>query len=157
MFTTTLRFFGLLALCLMLTGCGVLNLGLFDGGSRSGGVRGTKPYTIRGKTYYPLVSAKGFREVGKASWYGKKFHGRTTASGERYNMYAMTAAHTILPFHTTVRVTDVRSGRSVIVRVNDRGPFSSGRVIDLSYKAAQQLGMANAGVARVRIEAIDTR
>lgn len=157
------RLLGAVGLCLVLTGCGAINLNpfnlpdLFDGTSRSGGVRGSKSYTVRGKTYVPLKSARNFKEEGMASWYGEKFHGRATASGERYNMHAMTAAHKILPLQTTVRVTNVRNGNSIVVRVNDRGPFISGRVIDLSYKAAKQLGMTRAGVVRVRVEAIDTR
>lgn len=146
-------------LCVFLSGCALnpLNLlDIFDGTSRSGGVSGSRSYTIRGKTYYPLKSAKGFREEGQASWYGVPFHGRTTANGERYNMNAMTAAHKILPFNTTVRVTDVRTGRTVIVRINDRGPFASGRVIDLSRRAAEVLGTRKRGIVRVRVEAIDT-
>lgn len=147
-------------LCLFLSGCALnpLNLlDIFDGTSRSGGVSGSRSYTVRGKTYTPLKSARGFREEGMASWYGTQFHGKTTANGERFNMNAMTAAHKILPFNTTVRVTDVRTGRKVVVRINDRGPFASGRVIDLSRRAAEVLGVKNKGVSRVRVEAIDTR
>lgn len=147
-------------LCVLLSGCALNPLNLldvFDGTTRSGGVSGSRSYTVRGKTYYPLKSAKGFREEGLASWYGKPFHGRTTANGETFNMNSMTAAHKILPFNTTVRVTDIRTGRNVLVRINDRGPFVSGRVIDLSRRAAEILGTANRGVSRVRVEAIDTR
>ena len=119
----------LLALCaLLLVGCGSRG-----GGSwRKGGVTGTKPYTVRGKTYYPLKSAHGFVEVGEASWYGPGFHGKTTANGERYNQYAMTAAHKLLPLGTKVRVTHMSNGRSIIVRINDRGPFVGDRIIDLA-------------------------
>ncbi len=92
--------------------------------------------------------------VGKASWYGKKFHGRTTASGEPYDMYAFTAAHKTLPFHTIVRVTDPKSRKSVVVRISDRGPFTKGRVIDLSWAAASDLGMIDAGVVPVRLEVL---
>ncbi len=92
--------------------------------------------------------------VGKASWYGKKFHGRKTASGEKYDMYAFTAAHKTLPFHSVVRVTDPKTRKSVVVRVTDRGPFSKGRVIDLSYGAASDLGMIKAGILPVRIEVL---
>ncbi len=92
-----------------------------------------------------------YEAVGLASYYGKKFHGRKTASGERFNMYAMTAAHKRLPFGTRVRVTHLKSGRSVAVRINDRGPFARGRIIDLSYGAAKKLGMVTQGVARVQI------
>lgn len=92
-----------------------------------------------------------YETVGMASFYGKKFHGRKTASGERFNMYAMTAAHKGLPFGTIVRVTHVKHGRSVMVRINDRGPFTKGRIIDLSYAAAKRLGMIAQGVAKVRL------
>lgn len=101
-------------------------------------------------------SAEGFVQKGKASWYGSKFHGEHTASGERFNMYAMTAAHKSLPIGTYVEVTRLRNGRSIIVRINDRGPFLSGRIIDLSYKAARELGIIKKGVASVRIEAVQS-
>jgi len=91
-------------------------------------------------------------ETGVASWYGKPFHGRKTASGERYDMHEMTAAHKTLPFGAKVKVTDLETGRSVKVRINDRGPFAKGRIIDLSKKAAKQLGIYERGTARVRIE-----
>ena len=93
-----------------------------------------------------------FVETGVASWYGKPFHGRTTANGERYDMHKMTAAHKTLPFGAMVKVTDLETGRSVNVRINDRGPFAKGRIIDLSKKAAKQLGIYERGTARVRIE-----
>lgn len=132
----------------LLAGCG--------GGSwRQGGIAGTKPYTVRGKTYYPLASARGFVEEGIASWYGEKFHGKTTASGERYNQNAMTAAHKLLPLGSRVRVTHLGSGRSVVVRINDRGPFAGGRVIDLSRGAAMRLNMLREGTARVRVRSLD--
>jgi rare lipoprotein A len=91
-------------------------------------------------------------QTGKASWYGGKFHGRKTASGERYNQHAMTAAHKKLPFGTYVRVTNLKNGRSCVVRINDRGPFVRGRVIDLSAAAAKQIGVYSAGVAPVRLD-----
>ena len=91
---------------------------------------------------------------GVASWYGGKFHGRRTASGETYNQHAMTAAHRTLPFGTEVVVTNEATGKSVVVRINDRGPFTGGRVIDLSHKAASQIGMINSGTARVTLEVI---
>lgn len=115
------------------------------GGNRS-------PYTVLGKSYTVMASADGFVEEGIASWYGKKFHGYKTSNGEIYNMYAFTAAHKHLPLPTYVRVTHLDNGRSVIVRVNDRGPFHGGRVIDLSYAAASRLGMLSTGTAPVRIE-----
>ncbi len=112
------------------------------------------PYKINGHVYYPLPSAQGFVEEGNASWYGKKFHGRPTASGELYNMYAMTAAHRILPMNTYVRVLNLENGREAVVRITDRGPFVKNRIIDLSYGAARRLGLIGSGVARVRIEAL---
>jgi rare lipoprotein A len=118
---------------------------------RNGGPN--KPYEIGGKTYTPLTDDRALTEKGLASWYGKKFHGRRTASGESYNMYAMTAAHKTLPIPSYVRVRNPANGKEVIVRVNDRGPFSPGRVIDLSYTAALKLGVLN-GIAPVEITRI---
>jgi rare lipoprotein A len=118
---------------------------------RSGGPN--KPYEIAGHTYVPLTDDRALTEKGLASWYGKKFHGRRTASGEAYNMYAMTAAHKTLPIPSYARVRNPVNGKEVIVRVNDRGPFSPGRVIDLSYTAALKLGVLN-GVAQVEITRI---
>lgn len=94
------------------------------------------------------------QKYGIASWYGKKFHGRKTSNGEIYNMYDMTAAHKKLPFDTIVKVTNLKNGKSVKVRINDRGPYKKGRIIDLSYKAAQQIGMVKDGVTKVKIEII---
>lgn len=94
------------------------------------------------------------RQRGRASWYGSRFHGRRTASGERFNAYAHTAAHRSLPFGTRVRVTNLRNGRSVVVRINDRGPYSGGRIIDLSRAAAETIGMLRSGTAPVRVEVI---
>ena len=116
------------------------------------GSRGTKPYTIKGKTYYPILSSHGFREEGIASWYGPGFHGKQTANGERYDMHGMTAAHRILPFGTRVRVTNLENGKSIVVRINDRGPFASNRIIDLSRTGAEKIGMIAKGTARVRLE-----
>ncbi len=93
--------------------------------------------------------------IGEASWYGRKFHGKTTASGERYNMRALTAAHPYLPFDTRVRVTHLGNGRSVIVRINDRGPFVGNRIIDLSHRAARSLRMVEEGVAQVKLEILN--
>lgn len=117
-------------------------------------LRGQRPYQINGTWYYPLPSAEGYEEEGLASWYGRDWHGRPTASGEPYNMYAMTAAHKILPLGTHVKVTHQVTGRSILVRINDRGPFVSGRIIDLSYEAAKALGMAGEGVAPVHVAAV---
>ena len=116
----------------------------------------TSPYRLAGVFYQPMKSAAGFQQEGIASWYGTRFHGRKTANGEIYNMYAMTAAHKTLPLPSYVRVTNKANGRSVVVRVNDRGPFHGNRVIDLSYVAAKKLGFHNRGTTRVVIEAIDT-
>lgn len=113
------------------------------------------PYTVLGETYVLLPSAKGYRETGKASWYGKKFHGLRTSSGERYDMYKMSAAHRTLPLPSYVRVTNLANNKSVIVKVNDRGPFHSDRILDLSYAAAARLDMLKTGTAHVRLEAID--
>lgn len=113
------------------------------------------PYTVLGKTYTVLSSANGYRERGGASWYGKKFHGHLTSNGEVYDMYQMTAAHKSLPLPTFARVTNLANGKQVIVRVNDRGPFHPGRIIDLSYAAAFRLGMLGAGTAHVEVEAIN--
>ncbi len=113
-----------------------------------------RPYRVGGKTYYPLPSSKGFVETGYASWYGPNFHGRRTANGERYNMYSMTAAHKILPMNTYVRVENLDNNRSVVVRINDRGPFVRNRVIDLSYAAARKLGIIGPGTAKVRLVAL---
>ena len=113
------------------------------------------PYTVLGKTYHLLPTAKGYREVGVASWYGSKFHGRSTSNGEAYDMFAMTAAHKTLPIPAYVRVTNLQNGRSAIVRVNDRGPFHDERIIDLSYAAARKLGVYAHGTAKVEVVAID--
>ena len=112
------------------------------------------PYEINGIWYYPIPSSQGFVEEGIASWYGKEFHGRPTANGEPYDMHAVTAAHKTLPLETHVKVTHKKNGRSIIVRVNDRGPFVSGRIIDLSCRAAEQLDMIGPGTARVKVEAV---
>jgi len=115
---------------------------------------GNRPYAAFGKIYVPLHSARGFRQRGTASWYGRGFHGRRTASGERYDMFAMTAAHPTLPLPTFVWVRNLGNGLSVVVKVNDRGPFLRGRVIDLSFAAAKKLQMADAGTAEVEVEAV---
>jgi rare lipoprotein A len=112
-------------------------------------------YVVYGERYYTLPSSKGYRERGLASWYGTKFHGKRTSSGEPYDLYAMTAAHKTLPLPTYVEVTNLDNGRSVIVKVNDRGPFHEGRIIDLSYTAAVKLGIQGKGTGRVEVRAID--
>ena len=113
-----------------------------------------RPYVVFGKKYVPLTKVQAYHQRGIASWYGKRFHGQKTSSGETYDMYAMTAAHTVLPIPSYARVKSVKTGKEVIVRINDRGPFHSGRVIDLSYAAAYRLGLIGAGSGEVEIEAI---
>ncbi len=113
-------------------------------------------YVVAGKRYHVLSSAQGYSKVGYASWYGTKFHGQHTSSREPYNMFSMTAASTTLPIPTYVRVTNLENNRSAIVKVNDRGPFKSNRIIDLSYAAAKKLGYADNGTTLVRVTAIDT-
>lgn len=116
-----------------------------------------RSYTVYGKRYYPRRSSDGYRERGVASWYGTKFHGRRTSSGEPYDMYAMTAAHKTLPLPTYVRVTNLENQRSVVLRVNDRGPFHDNRLIDLSYTAAAKLGILSEGTGFVEVVALNPR
>ena len=116
-----------------------------------------RPYTVMGQRFVPVGADTPLRQRGVASWYGRKFHGKKTANGETYDMYAMTAAHPTLPLPSYARVTHEQSGRSVIARVNDRGPFLRGRVIDLSYAAAKKLGYQARGTARVEVAAITIR
>jgi rare lipoprotein A len=113
-----------------------------------------RPYTVRGVTYYPTVVHVGDIYNGTASWYGPNFHGRLTSDGEVYNMYALTAANKILPMNTIVRVTNKNNGRSVVVRINDRGPFVASRIIDLSKAAAERINMIGTGTAPVRLEVL---
>jgi hypothetical protein len=113
-----------------------------------------RPYRLRGRKYQPMTGLKPFRQRGVASWYGKRFHGRRTATGERYDMHSMSAAHPTLPLPSYVKVTNLKSGTSVIVRVNDRGPFAHDRVIDLSQAAARHLGILAGGIAAVELNLI---
>lgn len=113
-----------------------------------------RPYTVNGERYQPLSSHDGFSQSGIASWYGSDFHGRMTSSGESYDMHAMTAAHKTLPLGVHVKVSNLSNGREAVVRINDRGPFIAGRIIDLSYLAAKRVGIVEAGTAPVRIEAL---
>ena len=165
-------------LALLLTGCGKSHVSYSPSSTRdsapsassypsnqparlpsgNGGYQKTgNPYQIAGRWYYPLASADGYNKTGTASWYGTKFHGKKTANGERYDMHAMSAAHKTLPMPCMVRVTNLDNGRSVVVRVNDRGPFVKNRLIDLSYAAARSLGYDNAGTAPVRVEVLSNR
>ncbi|MEP5765047.1 MAG: septal ring lytic transglycosylase RlpA family protein [Halieaceae bacterium] len=114
----------------------------------------TSPYRVNGKQYTVLPSSRGYREQGVASWYGRKFHGRNTANGEVFNAYAASAAHRSLPIPTYARVTNLENGRSMVVRVNDRGPFHADRIIDLSYGAAVKLGFEDQGTAQVEVVAL---
>lgn len=113
-----------------------------------------RPYNVFGVWYYPIPSSQGFVEQGYASWYGPGFHGKKTSNGESYDMHALTAAHKTLPLGTLVKVTRTDNGKSVVVRLNDRGPFVSGRIIDLSYNGAHALDMIGSGTAPVTVEAL---
>jgi rare lipoprotein A len=113
-----------------------------------------RPYTVFGQTYVPVVNKEPRKERGLASWYGRKFHGQKTSSGEVYDMFAMTAAHKTMPIPSFARVTNVKNGKSVVVRINDRGPFHSDRIIDLSYAAAARIGIVGAGSGLVEVERV---
>jgi peptidoglycan lytic transglycosylase len=113
-----------------------------------------RPYVINNRLYSPLPSAIGYEEYGIASWYGSDFHGNATSNGETYNMHDISAAHKLLPMHTMLLVTNLDNGKEIVVRVNDRGPFIQGRIIDLSYGAAQKIALVNSGTARVKITAL---
>jgi peptidoglycan lytic transglycosylase len=113
-----------------------------------------RPYSVFGQTYVPVVNKEPRKERGIASWYGRKFHGQRTSSGETYDMFAMTAAHRTLPIPSYARVTNVKTGKSVVVRINDRGPFHSDRIIDLSYAAAARIGIVSAGSGLVDVERV---
>jgi len=113
-----------------------------------------RPYTVMGRNYTPMTRVEPYRARGIATWYGRRYHGKPTSSGEPYDMYAMTAAHTVLPIPSYVRVTNIANGKSVVVRVNDRGPFIGDRLIDLSYTAAYKLGIIASGSGMVEVESI---
>ncbi|MCF8024865.1 MAG: septal ring lytic transglycosylase RlpA family protein [Desulfobacteraceae bacterium] len=115
----------------------------------------SKSYKINGQWYHPITDSQGFRQTGFASWYGAKFHGRRTANGETYNMHAKTAAHKTLPMGTFMLVRNNDNGKETVVRINDRGPFVRGRIIDLSYRAAKDIGMIGPGTATVEIIAME--
>ena len=117
--------------------------------------RGTsRPYVVMGRSYTPMTSLQPYKARGSASWYGRRYHGKPTSSGEPYDMYAMTAAHTTLPIPSYARVTNLSNGKTVVVRINDRGPFIEGRIIDLSYTAAHRIGVLAGGSAMVEVETI---
>ena len=113
-----------------------------------------RPYVINNRTYFPIPNSRGYVEQGVASWYGPHFHGRRTSNGERYNMHKQTAAHKILPMNTVVLVTNLENNRKTVVRINDRGPFIDGRIIDLSLNAAREIGLVRKGTARVQVAAL---
>ena len=113
-----------------------------------------RPYTVLGRTYTPHAQLAQYKERGVATWYGKRYHGQKTSSGEIYDMYAFSAAHTLLPLPSYARVTNVANGKSVVVRVNDRGPFHGDRLIDLSYAAAHRIGIIGQGSAMVEVETL---
>ncbi len=145
-----------LASVTLVVGCTSTNKRVSGGNDNAKSLKGNNPfYEVYGERYYVLSSNQGYNEKGVASWYGKKFHGKLTSNGETYNMYDMTAAHKTLPLPSTVKVTNLRNGRSVIVRVNDRGPFVDDRIIDMSYAAAQKLDMVQSGTTKVRVETIN--
>jgi rare lipoprotein A len=143
---------GIFVLLGFLTGCGPVHVTPDPSAKKTAPTQ--KPYTINVKTYYPITSSDGYREKGVASWYGKKFHGRKTSNGETYNMYAMTAAHKTLPMDTVLLVKNRENRKETVVRINDRGPFVRGRIVDLSYKAANEIGMVQSGVAEIEIIAM---
>jgi len=153
------QFLTISALSLFLVfGCssGSKNTRVSGGNNNAKSLKGNNPfYEVYGERYYVLSSSNGYEQEGVASWYGKKFHGKQTSNQEIYDMYAMTAAHKTLPLPSTVRVTNLRNGKSVVVRVNDRGPFVDNRLIDMSYAAAQQLDMVQSGTTLVRVESIN--
>lgn len=153
------QIFFLSILSLLLVACGSSRArmpadNILPSGSNGGVSKIGNPYKVSGKWYYPKVE-HAYDAVGIASWYGKQFHGKPTANGETYNMNSLTAAHKTLPLPTNVKVTNLQNGRSIIVRVNDRGPFVGDRLIDLSRRAAQILGFTSQGTTKVRIQALN--
>ncbi len=143
----------LLCCLLLITGCSVHSVPKEKvTGARSPATQ--KPYVINNVRYYPIPSAEGYSENGIASWYGGKFHGRKTSNGETYDMHAMTAAHKTLPMNTMLLIKNLDNGKTTVVRINDRGPFVQGRIVDLSFKAAESLGIAQHGIARVQAVAL---
>ena len=144
----------LLIIVFLLTGCSEKYV--TEVYNTPGASKGTeKVYSVNGKVYYPKKTVPiGWTQEGIASWYGPNFHGKYTSNGEIYNMYALTAAHKTLPMNTIVKVTNLNNGKSVIVRINDRGPFVKGRIIDLSYAAGAKIGLDKTGIAPVRLTVI---
>ncbi|MCW8891839.1 MAG: septal ring lytic transglycosylase RlpA family protein [Deltaproteobacteria bacterium] len=141
-------------LVLLLAGCGGYTTKVIESPETRELAGWQRPYEVNGQRYNPLRGHKGFQQRGIASWYGKKFHGRKTSNGETYDMYGLSAAHKTLPMGVFVKVTHLGNGRHINVRINDRGPFIAGRIIDLSYGAARQLGIVESGTAQVNIQAL---
>lgn len=152
----SIRSYALVSLVLLVAACGgpTYHVRVMEQPSQPDLAPTQRPYEVNGERYQPIPSAHGFTQTGVASWYGKKFHGRKTSNGETYDMYEMTAAHKTLPMNVHLKVTNLDNGRSTVVRVNDRGPFVKSRIIDLSYSAANELGVVGPGTANVRIEAL---
>lgn len=144
----------LLVFCGLLTACGGHQKSVYRPDSTTKRSVGQKPYTVNGERYEPLSSHEGFVQSGIASWYGSDFHGKTTSNGERYDMHAMTAAHKTLPLGVYVKVRHRDNGREAVVRINDRGPFVAGRIIDLSYSAAREIGIVDSGTGPVTLQAL---
>lgn len=145
------RFIILLTVSFLLLSCGV-KVQKVPPKSSIGKADYGKPYIIRGIKYYPLKSVSDFAQKGIASWYGREEHGKLTSSGERFDMYGLTAAHKTLPLGSMVLVKNLENSKELVVRINDRGPFVAGRIIDLSYKGAKELGFVEKGTANVKIE-----
>ena len=148
---------GLVSGCASLSSPSVKSGPVVKSSNNGSGAVQPNPYRVNGRVYYPKSDSAGFTQKGKASWYGKKFHGRLTANGEVYDMYGLTAAHKTLPFNTLIEVTHQESGKTIQVRVNDRGPFAKERIIDLSYGAARKLGIIKTGTAPVSISVIQDK
>lgn len=146
--------FLLFVLPFLITGCFFNSPKVPIGGTKQSNQATMRPYKINGKTYYPTQVRVGQKERGYASWYGPKFHGKSTSNGERYDMHALTAAHKTFPMNTMVKVTNLENKKSIIVRINDRGPFVSGRIIDLSKESAKRIDLLRKGTAKVEIEVV---
>ena len=151
------KLFLLLVLIVILTGCGGHTSRVIDTPETRELKGWQKPYEVDGKRYQPMRDHSAFQQDGIASWYGRKFHGRKTSNGEVYDMYGKSAAHKTLPMGVYVRVTNLVNKRQIVVRINDRGPFVAGRIIDLSYGAAKELGIVTSGTAKVHLQALGYR
>jgi rare lipoprotein A len=141
--------------CLFISGCSFKRPPDIPTPSKGVSEKKEDYYIINGERYYPIPSATGFVQTGVASWYGDDFHGKKTANGEVYDMHKKNAAHTILPFNTYVKVTNLKNKKYTIVRINDRGPFVKGRIIDLSYAAAKEIDIVEPGTTQVEVTALN--